>query len=133
MLKILFGGKFVWQLLGGLAGRAGAGHTSPMLGGEMSEAFTLPDASELCCTVQYIHSTNAVLGNSMATTKTTTLTFRIEPGLKEALRMAAEQEHRSIANMVEVMIRAHCQRAGIVIIGSDDQPMGKKSPAAPKK
>lgn len=39
----------------------------------------------------------------MATTKTTTLTFRIEPGLKEALRTAAEQEHRSIANMVEVL------------------------------
>ena len=41
----------------------------------------------------------------MATTKTTTLTFRIEPGLKEALRAAANKEHRSIANMVEVLIR----------------------------
>ena len=38
----------------------------------------------------------------MATGKTTTLTFRIEPELKEALRTAAQQEHRSIANMVEV-------------------------------
>lgn len=52
----------------------------------------------------------------MATTKTTTLTFRIEPGLKEALRVAAEQEHRSIANMVEVMIRDHCNRTGIPIV-----------------
>lgn len=51
----------------------------------------------------------------MAATKTTTLTFRIEPGLKEALRMAAAQEHRSIANMVEVMIRDHCTRTGIAI------------------
>ncbi len=33
----------------------------------------------------------------MATAKTTTLTFRIEPGLKEALRTAADREHRSIA------------------------------------
>lgn len=41
----------------------------------------------------------------MANAKTATLSFRIEPGLKEALRAAAEQEHRSIANMVEVMIR----------------------------
>ena len=47
--------------------------------------------------------------------KTTTLTFRIEPVLKEALRLAAEQEHRSIANMVEVMIRDHCRRSGIAI------------------
>ena len=42
----------------------------------------------------------------MATSKTATLTFRIEPGLKEALRIAADQEHRSIANMIEVLIRA---------------------------
>lgn len=51
----------------------------------------------------------------MAGTKTATLTFRIEPGLKEALRAAAEREHRSIANMVEVMIRDYCGRAGIEI------------------
>jgi hypothetical protein len=48
----------------------------------------------------------------MATTKTATLTFRIDPGVKEALRTAAQQEHRSIANMVEVMIRDHCGRKG---------------------
>ena len=51
----------------------------------------------------------------MATTKTTTLTFRIEPGLKEALRTAANREHRSIANMVEVLIRDYCGRNGITI------------------
>lgn len=51
----------------------------------------------------------------MATTKTTTLTFRIEPGLKEALREAATREHRSIANMVEVLIRDYCGRKGITI------------------
>jgi hypothetical protein len=51
----------------------------------------------------------------MATGKTATLSFRIEPGLKEALRAAAEQEHRSIANMVEVMIREYCGRSGITI------------------
>jgi hypothetical protein len=48
----------------------------------------------------------------MANAKTATLSFRIEPGLKEALRTAAEQEHRSIANMVEVMIREYCGKAG---------------------
>ncbi len=51
----------------------------------------------------------------MATTKTATLTFRIDPGLKEALRTAAHQEHRSIANMVEVLIRDYCGRNGIEI------------------
>ena len=51
----------------------------------------------------------------MANAKTATLSFRIEPGLKGALRAAAEQEHRSIANMVEVMIREYCGRVGVVI------------------
>ncbi len=51
----------------------------------------------------------------MATTKTATLTFRIDPGLKEALRTAAQQEHRSIANMVEVLIRDYCGAHGIPI------------------
>ncbi|MNJ94517.1 hypothetical protein D3C87_122170 [compost metagenome] len=51
----------------------------------------------------------------MATGKTTTLTFRIEPNLKEALRTAAEHEHRSISNMVEVLIRDYCESNGITI------------------
>ncbi len=51
----------------------------------------------------------------MATGKTSTLTFRIEPALKDALRAAAEKEHRSIANMVAVMIRDYCGREGIAI------------------
>lgn len=51
----------------------------------------------------------------MATGKTTTLTFRIEPALKDALRAVAENEHRSIANMVEVMIRDYCGRNGVTI------------------
>lgn len=53
----------------------------------------------------------------MATTKSRTLTFRIEPGLKEALRTAAAREHRSIANMVEVLIHDYCKRNRIAIPG----------------
>ena len=58
----------------------------------------------------------------MATAKTTTLTFRIDPRLKEALRTAAQREHRSIANMVEVLIRDYCGRNAIKIAegGADD-------------
>ncbi|WP_372157404.1 hypothetical protein ACCP96_22215 [Xanthomonas campestris pv. fici] len=55
----------------------------------------------------------------MATIKTATLTFRIDPGLKEALRIAADQEHRSIANMVEVLIREYCEQRGIAIPPSE--------------
>lgn len=51
----------------------------------------------------------------MATGKAATLTFHIEPGPKEALRIAAEQERRSIVNMIEVMILGYCGRNGITI------------------
>ena len=51
----------------------------------------------------------------MVATKTATLNLRIDPFLKEALRVVAMQEHRSIANMVEVMIREHCGSKGISI------------------
>lgn len=54
-------------------------------------------------------------GDAMATIKTATLTFRVDPGLKEALRIAADQEHRSIANMVQVLIRDYCEQRGIAI------------------
>ena len=56
----------------------------------------------------------------MGTTKTATLTFRIDPGLKDALRAAAQQEHRSIANMVEVLIRDYCEEHGIAIASPED-------------
>lgn len=49
----------------------------------------------------------------MAASKTATLTLRIEPAMKQALQRAAELEHRSIANMVEVLIREHCRLKGI--------------------
>lgn len=67
----------------------------------------------------------------MATGKTTTLTFRIEPALKEALRAAANREHRSIANMVEVLIRDHCARNGIAIPAQGalfEEPAGAPEP-----
>ena len=56
----------------------------------------------------------------MGTTKTATLTFRIDPGLKHALRVAAQQEHRSIANMVEVLILNYCEQHGIAITDPED-------------
>lgn len=52
--------------------------------------------------------------------KINTLTFRIDPRLKDALRTAATLDHRSISNMVEVLIRDYCERKGICIQESDD-------------
>jgi len=62
----------------------------------------------------------------MAMGKISTLTFRIEPSLKDALRTAAEREHRSIANMVEVLIRDYCGRNSIAIRQPQKAPRGRK-------
>ncbi len=56
----------------------------------------------------------------MSNNKTATLTFRIEPKLKKGLQAAAARQHRSIANMVEMLIRDYCERNGISISELDD-------------
>lgn len=42
--------------------------------------------------------------------KSTTLSFRITPALKDALKIAAAREHRSITNMIEILIRNYCKQ-----------------------
>lgn len=47
--------------------------------------------------------------------KIATLNLRIDPSLKEAARIAALLEHRSVANLMEMLIRRHCEVNGIPI------------------
>jgi hypothetical protein len=56
----------------------------------------------------------------MPKTKISTLNLRINPAIKEAVREAAAIEHRSVANMVEVLIRRHCDQQGIPIPEQSD-------------
>ncbi len=58
--------------------------------------------------------------------KTTTLSFRIKPMIKEALRTAASQEHRSLSNMVEMLIIDYCDRNGINIRDLGDLLINKE-------
>ena len=51
----------------------------------------------------------------MSPKKTSTLNLRIDPILKEAAKIAAYREQRSVANMIEVLIRRHCDEVGIPI------------------
>ena len=51
----------------------------------------------------------------MTPKKTATLNLRIDPAIKEAIRVAAIRDNRSVANMVEVLIRRHCEAEGIPI------------------
>ena len=62
----------------------------------------------------------------MARTKIATLNLRIDPGIKEAVREAADMEHRSVANMVEILIRRYCDEAGIVIPEQNDMFPGNQ-------
>ena len=62
----------------------------------------------------------------MAETKSTTLTVRIHPAVKEGLRAVAEQERRSLANMIDVMIRDYCGRSDITIDESTTSPGARR-------
>ena len=54
------------------------------------------------------------------TKKTTTMNLRVDPSIKEAIREASNRDHRSIANMIEVLIRQHCADVGIAIHEESD-------------
>jgi len=45
--------------------------------------------------------------------KDETLSIRTSAEVKQLLRMAAEQEHRSVASMVEVLILKYAQELGL--------------------
>jgi len=47
--------------------------------------------------------------------KTETLTMRVETAVKAGLKAMAEKERRSLANMIEVMIRDYCERHGVTV------------------
>lgn len=51
----------------------------------------------------------------MKAAKTETITVRIEPAVKAGLKAIAAQERRSLANMIEVMIRDYCSRSAVPI------------------
>lgn len=61
----------------------------------------------------------------MPKTKIATLNLRIDPGVKNAVREAADMEHRSVANMIEMLIRRHCDEMGIVVVEHADHLSGK--------
>lgn len=53
-------------------------------------------------------------------TKSETLNLRVSPTFKQALKVAADHEQRSMVNMLEVLLSEYCDRMGIA-------PTGQKS------
>lgn len=47
--------------------------------------------------------------NGRPKTKTATVTFRIDPEIKAAAEEAAARDHRSLTNLVEVLLMKHCE------------------------
>jgi len=61
----------------------------------------------------------------MGAKKTTTLNLRVDPVIKEALKQAADKDHRSITNFIELLVRNHCIDVGITI--PEQQPLFKET------
>jgi len=56
--------------------------------------------------------------------KTDKLTIRIAPTVKDALREASAHDNRSVANLIEVLVLAHCKKIGIKVKGENSRKVG---------
>lgn len=65
----------------------------------------------------------------MPTSQISTLTFRIAPARKDALRRDTKREHRSIVSTMGMLLLALCRRNGITIAAQKALPLV----AAPKQ
>lgn len=68
----------------------------------------------------------------MAAGKSEVVSVRVEPPIKATLQAAADQEMRSLANMVEVMVVASCRSNGYPLDGvpEDALPSAASRPKA---
>ena len=59
--------------------------------------------------------------------KTTNLNLRIDPTIRDALKIAALQDHRSVSNMIEYIVVQYCKKKGIPIANdiSESEPETK--------
>ena len=61
----------------------------------------------------------------MPRNKCETLSIRTTAEIKDLIRQAAEQEHRSVASMVEVLVLAHAEQSGIKASAKPKKPNKK--------
>ena len=50
-----------------------------------------------------------------AAEKTVSMSFRVSPKFKALLEAAAARENRSLTNMLETVVLAHCERRGLSV------------------
>jgi len=63
----------------------------------------------------------------MAGEKTISMSFRVSPKFKALLEMAAARENRSLTNMLETLVFAHCNKNAIA------EPAGATASKGAKK
>lgn len=61
----------------------------------------------------------------MAKESAITITLRITQATRDLLKQAAEKDHRSMANMVEVLILRHCEANRISVVPKRTTGKGK--------
>jgi hypothetical protein len=63
--------------------------------------------------------------------RTVTTTFRTQPGVRDALELAAGMENRSMSNLIERLAIEYCRGKGIPIRGlDDDDPVARRGASA---
>lgn len=60
-----------------------------------------------------MHSDSMEQEKEMVKIKTEVMTLRVRPTVKAAVKVLADREKRSVANMIEVLIHEHCVRVGL--------------------
>jgi len=63
---------------------------------------------------------------STAERKTDAINLRMSPSTKELLRLAAEREHRTLSNMLEVLIMEHASKVGLSLESRTTKPSAPK-------
>ncbi|QWF17077.1 hypothetical protein [Lysobacter capsici] len=68
-----------------------------------------------------------------AANRTVVTTFRTQPGVREALEVAAGMENRSMSNLMERLAIEHCRSKGIPIAGleADNDTRGHRDLSGP--
>lgn len=60
----------------------------------------------------------------MSERKTTAINLRMSQDVKELLRLAAAQEHRTLSNMLEFLVLQHCEQRGLRLSASASKGPG---------
>lgn len=66
-------------------------------------------------------------------TKSESLNLRVSPTFKQVLKEVADNEQRSMVNMLEVLLGDYCDSNGIVTRGQKTTPAAQKRPHTGRK